>query len=327
MDFTGKTILITGGTGSFGRKFTEVVLRDCNPEVVRVFSRDELKQSEMQRRMGDSRLRFLIGDVRDRERLYRAMDGVDIVVHAAALKQVPTAEYNPIEAVKTNIDGTTNVIDAAIDNDVEKVMLISTDKAVRPVNLYGATKMVAEKVTIQANSYAGRHGTRFSCVRYGNVLGSRGSIVPLFLESRKNGIIQITDKRMTRFTLTPEEGVKFVIDRLGNMSGGEVFVPKIPSASPMDIAAAVAPDASIEVIGIRPGEKLHEELITLEEAPRTREFDGYFVVEPEHVFWHFESNAAGTPVPPDFEYRSDTNAEWLTTDQITQYVAELNLET
>ncbi len=327
MDFAGKTILITGGTGSFGSKFTEVVLRDCNPEVVRVFSRDELKQSEMQRRMDDPRLRFLIGDVRDRARLYRAMDGVDIVVHAAALKQVPTAEYNPIEAVKTNIDGTINVIDAAIDNDVEKVMLISTDKAVHPVNLYGATKMVAEKVTIQANSYAGRHGTRFSCVRYGNVLGSRGSIVPLFLESRKNGVIQITDRRMTRFILTPEEGVKFVIDRLGNMAGGEVFVPKIPSASPMDIAAAVAPDASIEVIGIRPGEKLHEELITLEEASHTRELNGYFVVEPEHSFWHYDSGKGGTPVSPDFQYRSDKNSAWLTPQEIKRSVAGLDLET
>ena len=323
MEFSGQTILVTGGTGSFGQRFTEVVLRECDPKVVRVFSRDELKQSEMRRHMDDPRLRFLIGDVRDRERLYRAMDGVDIVVHAAALKQVPTAEYNPIEAVKTNIQGTVNVIDAAIDRNVRKALLISTDKAVHPANLYGATKLVAEKLMIQANSYVGHHGTRFSCVRYGNVLGSRGSVIPLFLESRKNGVIQITDRRMTRFIITLEEGVNFVIACLGRMVGGEVFVPRIPSASIMDIAAAAAPDARIEVIGIRPGEKLHEELIPLEEAPRTREFDTYYVIGPERPFSEGTSIEGGTPVPPDFLYLSETNPEWLTREELRARVAEL----
>ena len=322
-DLSGRTILVTGGTGSFGQKFTELVLRECDPTAVRIFSRDELKQSEMRRKMDDPRLRFLIGDVRDRERLYRAMDGVDILVHAAALKQVPTAEYNPIEAVKTNINGTMNVSDAAIDNDVGKVLLISTDKAAHPVNLYGATKLVAEKLMIQANSYVGRHSTRFSCVRYGNVLGSRGSVIPLFMESRESSVIDITDRRMTRFFITLEQGVRFVIDSLGRMVGGEVFVPKMPAASLMDIAAAVAPGARIEIIGIRPGEKLHEELITPEEAPRTREFDTYYVIEPDRPFWDDAPLLPGTAVPWDFHYRSETNPWRLTGEELQACVTEL----
>ncbi len=237
MNLENKVILLTGGTGSFGQKFTEIALREHNPKVIRIFSRGELLQQQMQQRFNDDpRLRFFIGDVRDRERVYRAMNGVDIVVHAAALKQVPTCEYNPLEAVKTNIDGAANVIDAAIDNGVEKVMTISTDKAVQPVNLYGATKLAAEKLFIQSNVYTGWRKTRFSCVRYGNVAGSRGSVMPLFLKQKENGTITITDERMTRFWITLEQGVRFVIDCTGRMHGGEVFIPKIPSMKITELA-------------------------------------------------------------------------------------------
>ncbi len=322
--FSGKTILITGGTGSFGRKFTEVVLRDQDPAVVRVYSRDELKQLQMSQQITDDRLRFFIGDVRDKERLYRAMYGVDIVVHAAALKQVPAAEYNPIEAVKTNISGTANVIDASIDSGVSRVMFLSTDKAVHPVNLYGATKLVAEKLFIQANSYAGGRTTRFSCVRYGNVVGSRGSVINVFLEQRDNGVIQITDERMTRFWITLEQGVRLVIDSIQTMSGGEVFVPKIPSMSLPDIANAVAPDAKWEMIGVRAGEKLNEELITEEEAAYTREFDNFYIIDPQLPFWDFEAQPrGGTPLPAGFRFRSDTNTRWLSSGELQAEVAEL----
>ena len=319
-----KVILVTGGTGSFGQKFTEMVLQEHNPRVIRVYSRGELLQQEMRQRFNnDERLRFFIGDVRDRERLYRAMNEVDIVIHAAALKQVPTCEYNPIEAVKTNIDGAANVIDAAIDNGVEKVINVSTDKAVEPINLYGATKLVAEKLFIQGNAYAGGRKTRFSCVRYGNVVGSRGSVVPLFLEQKKNGEITITDERMTRFWITLEQGVRFVIDCVSRMRGGEVFIPKIPSMKIADLADVVAPQAERRIIGIRPGEKTNESLITKEEAMRAREFNDYFVIEPEFSFWKPDSLQGGKPLPDAFSYTSDNNDRWLTKDELTGMIKEL----
>ena len=317
MGLEGKIILITGGTGSFGQEFTETVLREHNPDTVRIFSRGELLQQEMRLKFHDDpRLRFFIGDVRDRERIDRAMYGVDIVVHAAALKQVPTCEYNPIEAVKTNIDGTINIINTAIDQGIEKVIAISSDKAVHPVNLYGATKMVMERLFTQANVYSGKRNTRFSCTRYGNVIGSRGSVVPLFLEQKKTGLITITDKRMTRFWLTLSQGVNFVIDCLERMQGGEVFVPKIPSTRITDLSEAIAPEAKIVVTGIRPGEKLHEVLITEDEARHAKEFDKYFVVEPEHPFWNGDSFKDRNPLPAGFTYTSDNNDQWLIGDAL-----------
>lgn len=318
----GKKILLTGGTGSFGQKCTEVLLKDFNPESIRIYSRGELMQFQMEQKFHDERLRFLIGDVRDRNRLNRAMNNVDIVIHAAALKQVPACEYNPIEAVKTNIEGTINVVDTAIDNVIEKMMLISTDKAVHPVNLYGATKMVAEKMVIQGNSYAGGKKSRFSCVRYGNVIGSRGSVIPLFREQRKTGSITITDDRMTRFWLTLEQGVQFVLRSIETMQGGEVFVPKIPSMKIMDLARAIAPEAKIQITGIRPGEKLHEVLLTEDEARHAREFDKYFVVEPEHPFWTEDSIKGGKPLDPNFRYASDINTHWISIEDLKRICAE-----
>jgi UDP-N-acetylglucosamine 4,6-dehydratase (inverting) len=320
--FDDKTILLTGGTGSFGNKFTEILLSEHDPESVRIYSRGELLQMEMQNRFDDSRLRFLIGDVRDRDRLYRAASGVDIIVHAAALKHVPACEYNPIEAVRTNIEGSVNVIDAAIDNSVEKIMAISTDKAVHPVNLYGATKMVAEKLFVQGNTYTGWEKTRFSCVRYGNVIGSRGSVIPLFKEQRKNGVITITDDRMTRFWITLERGVRFVMDCIARMKGGETFVPKIPSMKVIDLANVIAPDAERKVTGIRSGEKLHEILLTEDEARHTKELDNYFVIEPEHPFWEKDNFMDGKSLPEGFRYTSDSNDKWLTEGEIGKIVDE-----
>jgi len=322
-----KVILVTGGTGSFGQKFTEIVLREHNTKAIRIFSRGELLQEEMRRRFeDDQRLRFFIGDVRDRERIHRAMNGVDIVVHAAALKQVPACEYNPIEAIRTNIDGAINVIDAAIDNGIEKVIAISTDKAVYPVNLYGATKLVAEKLFVQANAYTGFGKTRFSCVRYGNVVGSRGSVIPLFLEQRKTGETTITDERMTRFWITSEQGVRFVIKCIEIMSGGEIFIPKIPSVRITDLADVIAPGAQRKVIGIRPGEKLHEALMPGEEARHAREFDDYFVVEPEFVFWGKADLKGGKALAESFTYTSDTNNWWLSEDDLNKMLTEFKDE-
>lgn len=319
-----KVILVTGGTGSFGQKFAEIALRECDPRVIRIYSRGELLQQEMRQRFNnDERLRFFIGDVRDRERLYRAMNEADIVVHAAALKQVPTCEYNPIEAVRTNIDGAANVIDAAIDNEVERVINIGTDKAVQPINLYGATKLVAEKLFIQGNAYTGGRKTTFSCVRYGNVVGSRGSVVPLFLEQKKNGTITITDERMTRFWITLEQGVRFVIDCISRMHGGEVFIPKIPSMKITDLADVVAPQVERRIIGIRPGEKVNEILITEEEGTRTREVDDYFVIAPELPFWKGGSLQDGKPLPSGFSYTSDNNNWWLTKEELARMIEEL----
>jgi UDP-N-acetylglucosamine 4,6-dehydratase len=319
MTLDQKTILVTGGTGSFGRKFTEIVLRSYRPKKLIVFSRDELKQHEMRQVFPDSAqtpVRYFIGDVRDRERLERAFHGVDIVVHAAALKQVPACEYNPIEAIKTNIVGGTNVIEAAIDQGVKKVLALSTDKAVNPVNLYGATKLCAEKLFVQANAYSGDVGTQFSCVRYGNVVGSRGSVIPLFKNQRASGKVTVTDRRMTRFWITLDQGVRFVIRCIERMHGGEVFVPKIPSMNIMDLARAIAPDCAVEDIGIRPGEKLHEVLLSEDEARGTLELDDMYVVQPAHPWWDSEAWVAGQRLKDGFRYASDSNAQWLTVDQL-----------
>lgn len=320
--FDNKTILITGGTGSFGRTFLATLLHEDNPQSVRIYSRGELLQYETEKMFPDDRIRFFIGDVRDKERLSRAMNGVDIVVHAAALKQVPACEYNPIEAVKTNINGTINIINTAIDNNVDRIIALSTDKAVHPVNLYGSTKMVAEKLFVQGNSYTGRdRHTKFSCVRYGNVVGSRGSVVPLFLEQKKTGRLTITDERMTRFWLTLEEGVQFVRNCLPIMFGGEIFVPKIPSMKVSDLARAIAPDARIDIIGIRPGEKIHEILLTEDEARHTKEYDSFFVIEPELKFWSSNNNGSiYRKLPEGFRYSSDNNTQWLDTNDLSRMI-------
>lgn len=315
-----KTLLITGGTGSFGKKLTELVLREHNVRKLIIFSRDEFKQLEMQQQFNDSRLRFFIGDVRDKDRLYRAFEGVDIVIHAAAMKQVPAAEYNPMEAVKTNIHGAANVIDAALDTGVERVIALSTDKAAAPVNLYGATKLVSDKLFVAANSYSGKKKTRFSVVRYGNVVGSRGSVVPLFLERKVSGRLPITDPRMTRFWITLEQGVRFVLKSLERSFGGEIFVPKLPTAQIMDLAQAIAPEAEIEFVGIRPGEKIHEVLITEDDARHTLEFDEYFVIEPEFPWWGKRPNEDGQPCPDGFVYSSDKNLWVLSVDEIRKLI-------
>jgi len=320
MNWSESTVLITGGTGSFGRRFTEVMLRDYHPRKLIIFSRDELKQHEMRQQWNDappdSTIRYFVGDVRDKERLNRAMHGVDVVIHAAALKQVPACEYNPFEAVQTNIMGAKNIIDAAIDNGVKRVMALSTDKAVNPVNLYGATKLVAEKLFVQGNSYSGGR-TKFSCVRYGNVVGSRGSVVPLFLKQRETGTVTVTDERMTRFWITLEQGVKFVIRGTERMHGGEIFVPKIPSMRVADLAAALAPGCTISVTGIRPGEKLHEALLSEHEVQQALEFDDMFVVQPAFPWWGGEGWTHGRAVG-DILYTSDKNSEWLTTADLVK---------
>lgn len=323
MNWNEKTILVTGGTGSFGKKFIEILLKDYQPAKVIVFSRDELKQHEMRvAGFNQDNLRYFIGDVRDRMRLERAMHGVDIVVHAAALKQVLACEYNPMEAIKTNILGSSNVVEAALEAGVEKVLALSTDKAVNPINLYGATKLAAEKLIVQSNTYAAGQATRYSCVRYGNVIGSRGSVVPVFIQQRANGKLTITDERMTRFWLSLEQGVQFVISNIEQMHGGEVFVPKIPSTSIVDLAKAIAPEAEIEVIGIRPGEKLHEVLISEDEARSTVELEDMYVVQPAQAFWFGrEWEEKGTPLAEGFRYASNTNTEWLDVDQIKELVA------
>ncbi len=323
MDFNQKVILITGGAGSFGQKFTQIILKEHNPKTVRIYDHDELSEVEMERKFNDARLRFLIGDVRDKNRLSRAMNGVDIVIHAAALKHVPVCEYNPIEAMRTNIEGAINVIDAAIDNSVEKVMAISTDKAVYPVNLYGATKMVAEKLFIQANSYVGGRKTIFSCSRYGNVIASSGSVVPLFEEQKKKGEVTITDERMTRFWITLDGGIRFVIKCIEIMKGGEIFVPKISSMKIVDLAEVIAPEAKKKIIGIRPGEKLHEILITEEEAKHSREFNEYFIIEPEFSFWDDSNFKDGKPLPEGFQYTSDTNNQWIAKEQMMGILRDL----
>lgn len=321
-DWKDKVVMVTGGTGSFGKKFIEIMLAEYQPQKLIVFSRDELKQHEMRTSGFDqTSLRYFIGDVRDQLRLKRAMNGVDIVIHAAALKQVPACEYNPMEAIKTNILGSSNVIEAALDSNVKRVMALSTDKSVNPVNLYGTTKLAAEKLFVQSNSYAAGTSTRFSCVRYGNVVGSRGSVIPLFIKQRKNKKITITDKRMTRFWLTLEQGVRFVIHCTEQMRGGEVFIPKIPSTRIIDLANVIAPDAEMEVIGIRPGEKLHEVLIHEDEARSAVELDNMFVVQPTAALWFgHEWQEKGSTLAEGFRYTSETNPEWLTKEQIKEII-------
>lgn len=323
----GKTVLITGGTGSFGRRFTEVVLRNYTPERLIVFSRDELKQFEMHLQFGEDRypnIRYFIGDVRDRDRLYRAFDGVDVVVHAAALKQVPAAEYNPIEAVKTNVLGAANVIDAAIDRGVAKVIALSTDKAASPINLYGATKLCSDKLFVAANSYSGRHKTRFSVVRYGNVVGSRGSVIPFFQQKCKTGKLPITDPRMTRFWITLEQGVHFVLTCLGLMSGGEIFVPKIPSMKLTDLARVIGPDCEMEIVGRRPGEKVHELMVGEDDAQNTLEYDDYYAILPTVRNWNHDQYVeknGGRPCPEGFRYSSETNSQWLSVAELEKMIA------
>jgi UDP-N-acetylglucosamine 4,6-dehydratase/5-epimerase len=323
--FDDKVVLVTGGTGSFGKKFIHTLLKEHEPAKVIIYSRDELKQHEMrQAGFNSPKLRYFIGDVRDRDRLYRALHGVEIVVHAAALKQVPACEYNPQEAIKTNINGTSNVIEAAIDMGVKRVLALSTDKAVNPVNLYGATKLAAEKLVIQSNSYAGSGVTRLSCVRYGNVVGSRGSVVPVFIEQRKKAKITITDERMTRFWITLDQGVRFVMSCIERMQGGEVFVPKIPSMTITDLAKAVAPAAQVEVIGIRPGEKLHEVLISEDEARTTIELENMYIVQPAEVLWFGHTwEQMGRRLADDYRYASNTNTQWLTIEDLKKIIAPI----
>jgi UDP-N-acetylglucosamine 4,6-dehydratase len=323
MNWTEQVVLVTGGTGSFGKKFVEIMLAEYHPAKLIIFSRDELKQHEMrQAGFNHVSMRYFIGDVRDVERLRRAMNGVDIVVHAAALKQVPACEYNPMEAIKTNILGSSNVVEAALDAGVKKVLALSTDKAVNPINLYGATKLAAEKLFIQSNSYAGGTHTRFSCVRYGNVVGSRGSVVPTFLQQKASGKLTITDERMTRFWLTLEQGVRFVIHCIEDMHGGEVFVPKIPSMKIIDLAKAIAPGIAMEIIGIRPGEKLHEVLISEDEARSTVEMENMYVVQPSLNAWFgHDWQSEGKMLPSGFRFGSDNNPRWLDINQIRDMVA------
>jgi len=323
MGFAGKTVLVTGGTGSFGTALLEVLLARHDPKSVRVFSRDELKQSELRRRLvdHDDRVRYLIGDVRDLPRLTRAMRGVDVVVHAAALKQVPACEYTPFEAVQTNVVGAENVVAAAIENDVPRTIALSSDKAVNPVNLYGATKLCAEKITTQGNAYSGDSVARFASVRYGNVVGSRGSVIPLFKAQAASGVITITDERMTRFWITLEQAVEFVIESIGLMGGGEVFIPRIPSMRVTDIAEALAPDAERRVIGIRPGEKLHEVLLTEDESRHALEVENGFVIRPEHASWPLRDVDGGRALADGFRYSSDSNDQWLDVEQLREMAA------
>src|SRR6202047_773065 len=322
MNWSEQVVLITGGTGSFGRKFADLMLHEYHPQKLIIFSRDELKQHDMRAAiLHHPSLLFFIGDVRDAGRLERAFAGVTVVVHAAALKQVPACEYNPFEAIQTNIMGGRNVIDAAIDQGVRRILALSTDKAVNPINLYGATKLCAEKVFVQANAYAGARNTRFSCARYGNVVGSRGSVIPVFLEQRRRGKITITDPRMTRFWLTLEQGVKFVIRSLEQMHGGEIFVPKIPSMRLLDLAETVAPGCQVEYIGIRPGEKLHEVLVSEDESRQTLETEDMYVIQPAHPWWKSENWVSAKPLREGFRYSSDSNERWLTRRELEELVA------
>ncbi len=324
--FDGESILVTGGTGSFGQKLVETVLDRHRPKRLIIFSRDELKQHEMSQRFSPSVhrcLRYFIGDVRDRDRLYRALDGVDVVVHAAALKQIPSCEYNPLEAVKTNVLGAANVIDAAIDRNVARVVALSTDKAANPINLYGATKLCSDKLFTGANNYSGVHQTRFAVVRYGNVMGSRGSVVPLFMKMRSRGVLPITDPRMTRFWITLQQGVDFVLKSLQRMRGGEIFVPKIPSMTIVDLARAVAPECPTQTVGIRPGEKLHETMISEDDARLALEYPDYFVILPDPQCMGFRRQPdpeGGKPCPDGFRYSSDTNTQWLSVEQMRRLI-------
>lgn len=317
------TILITGGTGSFGNTFVPMTLSRYSPKKIIIFSRDEMKQWEMAKKyVDDSRIRFFIGDVRDKERLYRALDGVDYVVHAAATKIVPTAEYNPFECVKTNVNGAMNLIDACIDKGVKGVVALSTDKASSPINLYGATKLTSDKLFVAGNAYSGEHGTRFSVVRYGNVMGSRGSVIPFFMSIRESGVLPITDERMTRFMISLEQGVELVWHAFEDMVGGEIYVKKIPSMRVTDLARAIAPNCQLEVVGIRPGEKLHEQMIGSEDAYYTYEYLQHFKILPAINGWDSspERIKDGVKVPDNFIYASDSNAEWMESNELKAWV-------
>jgi UDP-N-acetylglucosamine 4,6-dehydratase (inverting) len=322
-----KSILLTGGTGSFGHVFVPMTLARFNPRRLVIFSRDEMKQWEMAKQyQHDERVRFFIGDVRDRERLHRALDGVEYVIHAAATKIVPTAEYNPFEAVKTNVNGAMNLIDACIDKGVRRVIALSTDKASSPINLYGATKLVSDKLFVAGNSYAGAHDTRFGVVRYGNVMGSRGSVIPFFLSLADKGKLPITDPRMTRFMITLEQGVELVWHALADMEGGEIYVKKIPSMKVTDIARVICPDAEHEIVGIRPGEKLHEQMIGIEDSLYTYQYEGHFKILPSLHNWSADSNRIkdGRKVPEGFIYSSDNNSEWMSADELRAWVDSYN---
>ena len=319
------SILITGGTGSFGHSFVPLTLKKYNPKRLVIFSRDEMKQWEMQKLfLNDERVRFFIGDVRDKDRLYRALDGIDYVVHAAATKIVPTAEYNPFECIKTNVIGAMNLIDACIDKNVKKVVALSTDKASSPVNLYGATKLTSDKLFVAGNSYSSRHNTFFSVVRYGNVMGSRGSVIPFFLSLDRDKNLPITDKRMTRFMITLEQGVDLVWKAFDGMKGGEVFVKKIPSIKVTDIAKAINPNVGYEIVGLRPGEKIHEQMIGQEDAPYTYEYKDYFKILPAINNWHSDPYriSNGTLVSPDFTYSSDKNQDWMDIGTLQKWIAD-----
>lgn len=324
--FDGKSILITGGTGSFGRKYTETLLHHYRPKRLVIFSRDELKQFEMQQKFDDPVMRYFIGDVRDAERIKQAMRGVDYVIHAAALKHVPAAEYNPMECIKTNINGAQNVIEAALENNVEKVIALSTDKAANPINLYGATKLASDKLFVAANNIAGSRQTQFSVVRYGNVIGSRGSVVPYFKQLIAEGVseLPITDTRMTRFWITLQQGVDFVLKNFHRMRGGEIFVPKIPSMRITDLATSLAPGMPIKIVGIRPGEKLHEVMCPVDDSHLTLEFDEHYVIRPSIQMFHSKPYSTdklgeeGVPIEQGFEYSSGVNAYFLTIEELSR---------
>ncbi len=322
MNWSEQVVLVTGGTGSFGKKFVEIMLKDYQPKRLVIFSRDELKQHDMRASgLDHASLRYFIGDVRDATRLERALAGVTIVIHAAALKQVPACEYNPFEAIQTNIIGGRNVIEAAINQGVRRVLALSTDKAVNPINLYGATKLCAEKMFVQANAYAGAQDSRFSCARYGNVVGSRGSVIPVFLEQKRRGRITVTDPRMTRFWLTLDQGVRFVASCIEQMHGGEIFVPKIPSMRLLDLAESIAPGCQIETIGIRPGEKLHEVLVSEDEARNTLEVEDRYIIQPAHSWWQRENWSNARSLPEGFRYASDSNDRWLTNRELQDLIS------
>lgn len=320
---TDSTILITGGTGSFGNAFVPMTLDKYNPKKLIIFSRDEIKQWDMQKKFnGDDRVRFFIGDVRDKDRLYRALDGVDYVVHAAATKIVPTAEYNPFECIKTNVNGAMNLIDACIDRGVKRVVALSTDKASSPINLYGASKLASDKLFVAGNSYAGGQGTRFAVVRYGNVMGSRGSVIPFFMSIRSKGILPITDERMTRFMISLEQGVELVWQCFDDMEGGEIYVKKIPSMKMIDLAKTIAPDAKIDFVGIRPGEKLHEQMIGEEDAFYTYEYPDFYKILPAINGWNESKSRIknGIKVPNGFQYTSNNNTEWMTSIDLLNWL-------
>lgn len=322
-----KNVLITGGTGSFGKKCTEIILKRYKPKRLIIFSRDELKQFEMAQIFSTEKypcMRYFIGDIRDKERLHRAFQGVDYVIHAAALKQVPAAEYNPFEAVRTNILGAQNIINVSIDQGIKKIIGLSTDKAANPINLYGATKLCSDKLFIAGNSYRGFKETRFSVVRYGNVVGSRGSVIPFFLKQKEGGVLTITDQRMTRFWITIEQGVDFVLWCLEHMYGGELFIPKIPSMNIMDLAKVIAPECETKIIGIRPGEKLHEVMVPKDDAHNTLEFDKFYIIQPNFHFWgKVNSWKSGKNVPNDFEYNSGNNPWRLSIEEMREIIKTL----